>query len=272
MLNVDETGDYRDLLKQFYVQRKQEMQLYSYKMMGSKLGLETSQLFRILNKSMHLPTRCIPLVKDLLGLTGRSAELFEILVAAARTKSTGKQKKLYDMALNLRDVELRRLSNYELKFLSKWWIPVVRSCIELNHGKCVPEHIAAQIQPPITKEQVIEAIQTLVELGLIVKKASGIYTIHSVNFTTTGTDRIQAIRDYQGQLFSLGQNALSTIPPNERNITSLMVSVDEECFQDLQEMSKEFRRQIQKRVEEVKSSNRIMEIMVSIFPLTKKND
>lgn len=68
MLNIDEIGDYRDLLKNFFVQKKLDFPLYSYKMMGQKLGLETSQMFRVLNKVLHLPTRSIPLAKNLLGL------------------------------------------------------------------------------------------------------------------------------------------------------------------------------------------------------------
>ena len=87
MLNIDEISDYRDLLKNYYTQRKLDMPLYSYKMMGQKLGLDTSQIFRVLNKELHLPNHSIPLAKDLMDLKGRSGEIFEILVAAAKAKS-----------------------------------------------------------------------------------------------------------------------------------------------------------------------------------------
>ena len=95
MLNIDEISDYRDLLKNYYTQRKLDMPLYSYKMMGQKLGLDTSQVFRVLNKELHLPNRSIPLAKDLLDLKGRKGELFEILVAASKTKSPAKKDKLF---------------------------------------------------------------------------------------------------------------------------------------------------------------------------------
>ena len=91
MLNINEISDYRDLLKNYYTQRKLDMPLYSYKMMGQKLGLETSQIFRVLNKELHLPNHSIPLAKDLLELKGRSGEIFEILVAAAKAKATRKR-------------------------------------------------------------------------------------------------------------------------------------------------------------------------------------
>lgn len=270
MLNIDEIGDYRDLLKQFYAQRKLELPLYSYKMMGQKLRLETSQIFRILNKEYHLPTRCIPLAKELLNLTGRSGELFEILAAASRTRSKSEQDKLYQMAFALRDVESRKLSTNELQFLSKWWIPVVRSCIELHDGDADPDHIASRIVPTISRDQVVEALGILKELGFITKKASGYFSVSKIHFTSTGSDRVQAIRRYQNQLFALGQNALASIAPSERNITTLMVSVDDDCFRDLQDMSCEFRRQIQKRVDEVALPNRSMQVMISIFPVTQK--
>lgn len=270
MINIDEISDYRDLLKQYYVQRKLELPLYSYKMMGMKLGLETSQIFRILNKEYYLPTRCIPLAKELLGLSGRAGEMFEILVAAARTRSKSKQNKLYEMAMALRDVELRKLNTNELQFLSKWWIPVVRACIELNGGDADPNVLVSQIVPAVSRLQVEEAISILKNLGFITKVSSGRYSMAQLNFTSTGTEKTAAIRSYQNQVFSLGQNALATIAPAERNITTLMVSVDDECFQDLQEMSREFRRQIQKRVGEVPHPNRAMQVLVSIIPVSQK--
>lgn len=110
MLNIDEIGDYRDLLKNYFAERKLEFSLYSYKMMGQKLGLETSQMYRILNKELHLPNRSIPFAKDLLGLKGRSGELFEILVAASKTKSQAKKDKLYRMAIALKDVKMRAIN------------------------------------------------------------------------------------------------------------------------------------------------------------------
>lgn len=243
MLNIDEIGDYRDLLKNFYVQKKLEFPLYSYKMMGQKLGLETSQLFRILNKVSHLPVQSVPLSKKLLGLKGRDGELFEILVAAGRTKSKAKKEKLYNMALALQDVSLRKLNSNELLFLSKWWIPVIRFIIEINGGKANVNTLVKQITPAISKEQVEEAIKVLKELNLITPLASERYAVSTANFTSAGLPKITAIRSYQNQLLTLSQNALVNISPEERNISSLMACVDKDCFEDLVEMTQEFRRQ-----------------------------
>lgn len=224
MLNIDEISDYRDLLKNYYTQRKLEMPLYSYKMLGQKLSLETSQVFRVLNKELHLPNRSIPLAKDLLDLKGRSGEIFEILVAASKTKSPAKKDKLYKMALALQDVDLRKFNPSEYLFLSKWWIPVVRALIEMNGGHAEVSRLVKQITPTVSEDQVREAIKVLKDLKLITPLASERYAATTANFTSgSSPTKTAAIRSYQNQLLALAQNALVAIEPARRNISSLLV-------------------------------------------------
>ena len=267
MLTIDEVDDYRDLLKDYYVQKKLDMPLFSYNMLGQKLGLDTAQVFRVLNKALHLPDRSIPLAKELLGLKGRNAELFDIKVAILKTKSKAKKEKLFNMALALQDVKLRQMNSNELLFLSEWWIPVVRALVEVK-GKNIPvQQLIKNIRPAISQEQADEAMRVLKELNLITPLASEKYAATQANFTSAGTAKVTAIRKYQKQLLGLAQEAVDTIDPAERNITSLMVSVDEETFLDLKEMTLEFRRQVQKRVEEVKDATRVMQFAFALFPV-----
>ena len=62
-----DTADYRDLLKSYYERRKKEMPLYSYRMMGEKLGLDSSFLFRVLQKKHHQPVHALQKAKEKLA-------------------------------------------------------------------------------------------------------------------------------------------------------------------------------------------------------------
>ena len=68
---------------------------------------------------------------------------------------------------------------------------------------------------------------------------------------------------------ALAQNALVAVEPAKRNISSLLVGVDDECFDDLNEMTLEFRRQVQKRVAEVKNVNRAMQFVFAFYPVAE---
>lgn len=268
--NISESiTDYRDLLKRFYERRKAEMPLYSFRMMGKFLELEASQLFRVINKEYHLPVRCIPMAKELLGLSGRSAEYFELLVSASRTKSVPKQRQLLEKALSLQDVRIRTIEHNELRFLGHWWIPAVRSFLEISDGVTNPDIIASRIYPPITREQAIDALGVLSSLGLIKKGPSDRCIVQKAHFSAKGIDKKTSIRNFQKQIINLSLNALETCPAEERDISTLTVTVDHPCVSDLKEMIHEFRKQIQKRVDEVETPEVAMQLTVSLFPLTR---
>jgi uncharacterized protein (TIGR02147 family) len=268
MARLFDVTDYREFLKSFYEQRKEELPLYSYRMMGNKLELDASQLFRILQKEQHLPARCVPLAKDLLGLTGRAAEYFELIIAASRTRHQKKREELFHKAYTLRDVYRREISAKELRFLSQWYIAPIRAYLEVSKGHADPAYIAARIVPKLSKEQVQEALEILKELGFVRKLSSGKLELSEPHLTVSGPDKSKAVREFQKQVMQVGAQSLDTIDKDQRDISTLTLAVDEDCFLDIREMAREFRRQIQKRVEEARNPDRIMQFNMALFPVS----
>lgn len=271
MTNFSDVADYRDLLKSYYEQRKKEMPFYSYRMMGDKLGLDSSYLYRVLQKKQHLPAHVIPAAKELLDFDGRSAEYFDLLVAAGVAKSADKKAELMAKAVALRDVERHSLQQAELKLLENWWIPAVRAYLELNGGIVNIKKIAKDLCPPITEEQAVEAIEILKEVGLVKNVASGRLALTDAHLTVGGQEKSAAVRHFQKQVLFLASEALDSVPVNERNISTLTLSVDQACFDDLGEMLREFRRLVQKRVDESKRPDRVMQLSMAFYPVAKTN-
>ena len=270
MIEFSDTQDYRDFLKEYYDRRKAEMPLYSYRMMGDKLGLDSSYLYRVLQKKQHLPAHALPAAKDILALSGRQAEYFELLYSAAVTKDKNKREELMAKALSLRDVHLHSLQQAELKLLENWWIPAVRAYLELNGGVVNLKQIAKDICPPITEDQAKEAIDTLLEVGLIKKMASGKLALTDAHLTVGGPEKAKAVRHFQKEILQLASDSLDNIDVTQRNVSTLTLSVDQSCFEDLGEMLKEFRRLVQKRVDGAKNPDRVMQLSMAFFPVAHK--
>lgn len=269
MRSIFDTADYRDALFAYYESRKAEMPLYSYRLMGQKLGLDASQLFRILQKEQHLPARCVPAAKDLLNLQGRAAEFFDLLIAAARSRQKAKKEALLDKAFALRDVQRRQIDEQELKFLSHWWIAAVRAFLEVTQGVAIPQKIAQSLIPPISEAQVQEALTLLQDLGLVQKIASARLQLTEPHLSVSGPRKAQAVRQFQKQVIELSAQALENISVEQRDISTLTMAMDGECLQDIKELTREFRRQIQKRVEESIKPDRIVQMNIAIFPLAQ---
>lgn len=268
ILSADIT-DYRDFLKAYYEKRKKELPFYSYRMMGDKLGLDSSYLYRVLQKKHHLPAHALQAAKEMLNLSGRSAEFFDLLYSAAVTKDAAQKEELMAKAVALGDVERHSLQAAELKLLENWWIPAVRAYLELNGGVVNIKQIAKDICPPISEEQAKEAIEILKSVGLVKKLASGKLALTDAHLTVGGPEKAQAVRNFQKQALKLASDALENISAEERNISTLTLSVDREGFEDLGDMIKEFRRLVQKRVDSIKNPDRVMQLSMAFYPVAR---
>jgi len=267
MPTLEEVTDYRELLRQFYDEHKRKMPLYSYRMMGDRLGLDASQLFRILQKEQHLPPRCVPQAKALLGLTGRHAEHFDLLIAAARTRSATKRKVLHEQIFALRDVQRRQLDEKQLRFLREWWNAGLRALLEVTEGRAEPRDLAGRLVPGIPETQVAESLALLQELGLVKKVASGRLVPAETHLTVGGPERAQAVHQFQLQALRLAADSLESFPHDQRDLSTLTMSMDAECYEDVRGMLKEFRRQVQKRVEDSPSADRVMLMTLAFHPI-----
>jgi uncharacterized protein (TIGR02147 family) len=87
----------------------------------------------------------------------------------------------------------------------------------------------------------------------------------------SGQEKSAAVRHFQKQVLFLASEALDSVPVNERNISTLTLSLDQACFDDLGEMLREFRRLVQKRVDESKRPDRVMQLSMAFYPVAKTN-
>lgn len=268
MRPVFEYLDYRDLLKDAYEERKSQLPLFSYRMMAEHLGMDSSYLFRILQKDLHLPSRCQPRAVEYLGLTGRAADYFLMLLAYARERGSQAKQLILEKAMALRDVERRRLEEQELAFFRDWWVVAVRSLLEITDGRAHAKEIASLLNPPIDEQQVQSALELLNELGLVKKLASGRLAVSDAHLTAGGEEKTQAVRHFQRQILALASESLERFPKDLRDVSTLTLTIDEAAFKDIREMLRESRRQIQKRVEESAHPDRVMQLSMAFFPLT----
>lgn len=272
MKPVFEYIDYRELLKEAYDERKAALPLYSYRMMAESLEIDGSYLFRILQKDLHLPVRCMPRAVEFLKLSGRSAEYFQMLVAYARERKASARCDILEKALNLRDVERCHLGGGELSFFHDWWIVAVRCLLEVLDGRANPREISERLQPPISEAQAREALDLLLRLGLVRKADSGRLVPAQVHLTADGEDRRLAVQAFQKKILALAGESVDRFPRDRRDISTLSLAVDAQAFSDIREMLRECRRQIQKRVEETTRSDRVMQLAMAFFPLAPERE
>ena len=267
MPNIYDYTDYRDIIRDFYLEKKKKNAKYSYSVLGLAIGLNASHVFCIVEKKRNLPVRCVPAVKKVLGLTGRAARYFDLLLAASRTKSEKTKTEILAKALLLRDVKKHMLEDKELKYLRDWWTPVIRALIEVNQGKVDAKSIAESMEPNIGEEKIQESIDLLRDLGFILPLGNDRYKIADSHINISGEERAQAIRQFQAAVMQIGARSLEVIPPEDRDISTLTMAVDQEGFEEIKSMIQEFRKDVQIRVDKCGKPTRVLQMNLALFPV-----
>lgn len=270
MKPVFEYLDYRAYLKDAYEERKSETPFYSYRIMAEAFGLFPSNVFRILNGDGHLPARCHSRALEILGLSGRAAEYFLLLVSYSRERSSKAKSEILEKAMTLRDVERRTLETQELEYFTHWWTSVVRALLEITDGKALPSELAKSLQPPVPEADVRASLALLTELGLVKKISSGRLLPTQAHLTAGGQAKAEAVRRFQRQILSLASEALDRFSPDERDVSTLTVSLDDVAFREIRELVRECRRQIQKRVDDCRNPDRVLHLAMAFFPAARK--
>lgn len=258
--------DYRAYLKDVYEERKAESPFYSYRMMAESFGLFPSNIFRILHGEAHLPARCHSRALEFLGLSGRAAEYYLLLMAYARERSVKERTTILEKAMTLRDVARRPLESRELEYFSHWWTAVIRSLLETTGGRAVPSELGQALVPPVGENDVQSSLNLLLDLGLVKRASSGRLLPAEAHLTAGGEAKSKAVRGFQRQILTLASAALEQFPPDDRDMSTLTLSMDERAFREIRELVRECRRQIQKRVEDSKESDRVMHLAMAFFP------
>lgn len=267
MIDIYLFRDYRLFMKAVYEDRKRRNALYSYRAMALAIGIDSSQLYRIISKNLQMSLRYVESTISNLRLKGKEAQYFRILVSLGRAKTEKEKNLLIEKMLGMIDVKSKTLTKEQFLFFKEWYNPTVHCLLSAQKFTGDYRKLAKAIAPKVTPKEVQDSISLLMRLGLAVEdKVSGEIHPGNAHLSTKAEEVSMAIRNYQAEMLSRGKDALENFSKEERDFSTLTFAIDEECLKYVKEILTECRRQIQNRVQESKTPDRVMHLNLNLFP------
>lgn len=267
---ISEFLDYREFLKEFYRFKKMASPRFSYRSMAMKAGMDVSQLYQIVKGREHLPLKFVPKFQELLDLRGSKAEYFDLLVRYGRAGSEVERQVLHARLLENRDATCRKLAQDEFRAFAEWYAPVLRALASQSGFKPDPKWLSTRLIPAVAVDKIGESLDLLRDLGFIRRREDGNWEASDPHLTTGLEFRSEAVRQYQRQVLRIAAEAIGTIPREERDISTLVVSVDEAALADITEMVRDLRGRIQRRVDACGTTDRVIQMAFTAFPVAKR--
>jgi uncharacterized protein (TIGR02147 family) len=205
------------------------------------------------------------------GLSATEAAYLDLLVQYGQARDEQKRADVYKDILSRRNrSSFTRLNPLLVKYYQDYRYPLVRCAIEASGFKGDYSRLAEFIDPPLQPAVVVKIVRDLCEWGLVEQQSDGRYALTQKMIEPPDTLR-HLVRELNGEWIKHAYVALRRLPPDKRDISSLLVTVSDENYQLIQEKIQKLRDEIFAIARVDTNPQSVMQLNIQLFPRSKKN-
>ena len=244
-------ADYRLLLEQEYLARKQRNPMYSMRTFARHLGVSKTALCEVLARKRHLSRRNAQTISERLGLdVGQTEELID--AATRRPRQTRHEPDRY-------------LEEDVFHAISAWYHYAILNLIKLPDHSSSPEWLAGRLGISVSEARA--AVFRLARLGMIEEVGGKLRRLVG-SLETTKDIPSAAIRSYHRQNMNLADRSLDRDPVELREFGSVTVAVDAEKIGLAKIEIRKFRRKMAK-ILDASNPKDVYTLAIQFFPATQ---
>lgn len=273
-LNIFEYLDYRKFLADFHAFRKSLNRHYSHRLFARKAGIRSSGYFsEVLSGRRNLAKAQVGKFVKAMELGGTECRFFELMVDFTHARSDAARKSIYSMMLDAMPVHVQRIKQSQMEYFAKWYHVAVREALAISAVKGDGEELAERLDPPISPAQAKAAMRVLQRLGLVAKDGDGCWRAHHASLLSPeDPGAALLLREFQREMMAKAAEALERVPPALRDVTSVTMSVSREGLERLKALAADFHKRVLETVQSDRGEDRVVQLNVQLFPLTREQE
>jgi uncharacterized protein (TIGR02147 family) len=262
--------DHRAFLRDYYLDRKRR-RAQSFRSFSRRAGLGSPNYLKlVIDGHRNLTDRMAARFARAAGLTGDGADYFVELVRFNRATSTSDRADHYAKLTGFRRFQKARPLDAALAaYHSKWYLPAVRELAARADFQADPHWIAALLWPSISPADALEALKTLLSLGLLVENADGRVRQGDVLVSTGPEVRSVVVANYHRAMLERASASIDAVPPDQRDISSLTLCLGADGLRRLKERVQRFRRELLDLSALEADPKQVVQMNFQLFPLSR---
>jgi len=268
--NVLDYDDYREYVKDVLETIRETRPLLSMRHFAKCIGLDAGNLVKLVQKERHLPDRCLAPLIDELGLNRRESLYLEHLVAFGKARTSEQARTTYEKLLDLKFAKPEVVGREQYAFYKDWKCTAVLAMLHLDGIAATETVIAQRLEPKSTVEEVAKVLRLLETLGLAKRSRGGKWVACKSLITTGEAWKDVGIRAFQKETLRLAERAMERIPREERDISTLTVTLGGKDLAKVRDMAREFRRAVLDVASNASKADRVWQLNLQVFPLSSK--
>ncbi len=266
--------DYRAFLREYYARAKENVPAFSFRYFSKKAGFKSPNFLKlVMDGDRRLGPESVERFADAMGLNRDERRFFRHLVQFGQAKRDEERNAAFErITASRRFRQARRLDAGMFRYLSRWYIPAIREMAARDDFREDPAWIAGELVPKITPQEATEALELLLDFGLLVRDAKGRLTRGDPSLTTGHEVRSLAIANYHRQMLARAADSLENTPRDKRDISALTVCIEPDTVALIKDRIHDFREGILNLCDADTEPDRVYQLNIQLFPLSRPSE
>ena len=224
-------------------------------------------------RRLHLSDSARAALCTFLGFSRRERAYFAALVAFDHARTHSDKDRHFQHIIAHREYgPFRQVQENQYRYLSHWYMPVIRELATSSLYPGNPRWIADQMVPSISESRVRRGIALLQELDLIrYNREREAYEQTATVLSTPSEVLSHAVITYYKGVLALGREAVERFGPGERDIRGVTVGISRQTYTKLKKQLEACWQQVMASAAEPQEIERVYHVGLLLFPLSKEN-
>jgi len=273
-LNIYDYLDYRKYLQDYYAFQKKNHSSFSYRQFSKSAGFKSPNFLKlVMDSQRNLSESGIQKFSNALKLNKNQSEYFYHLVFMNQSNLDHEKEAHYKKLTKIAPHTKRKSLGMEAhRYCSHWIYPVLREMIELKKFEEDPYWIARRLNFQVSIPEIRSALKFLIDEEYIQRSSSNTLEVAEKILTTPDEIASMSYRNYHRQMLHQAEEALNTIPLEDREFGAVTFILPESATQELKERIKKFRKEIHHWAVEQSSTTHgetVTQLNIQLYPHTK---
>lgn len=269
--DIFEYTDYRMYLGDYYTAAKANTKAFSYRYFSRKAGYSSPNFLKlVIEGKRNLSSDSIGRFAKALKMTAAERRFFRDLVDFCQGETVEEKNKAFDrVAASRRFRKARRLERAFFFYLSRWFYVAIREMAARPDFHNDPQWIAERLMPPIKPEQAEEAMEALLDLGLLIEDEDGNISRGETSVTTGHEVQVLAVKNYHRQMLQRAGESMGLVPPEFRDVSALTICISPSAVPDFKERIHAFREGMLDLGDRDENPSAVYQLNLQFFPLSR---
>ena len=262
--------DFRKFMQDYFEEQKKMRSVFSHRFFAAKAGFSSSSYcLNVIRGRFNLTPKSIEKISKAMDFEPLQKEYFEALVQYNQAQQVDERDQAWEQILQIRrQIEFTHVTTREQAYFSKWYYPVIRELAVESDWNGDFRVLARSLTPQITTEEARDAVKNLLEWGLL-KKDGERYERVSQMLDAAEIPPI-ALRKIRREYIQHAIGAVESMPKDERFAAFTTLAMSEKSYNYAVEVLEEARKKIIARAANDLDVERVYEMMLVAFPMSKK--